>query len=747
MSTTSGTTNGVALAKRKVAFWTLRRILVLVGLLSSAAVAAMLIWTTQTYRNFAVETLNASVNDLAAFFVRSRVERDYADQITPILNEWARGSGLVGAVKGGEAKRVTLEADNLFNTRPVTQGEIVLRDVIIYDQDFAVIGRAAQGSGESVADTPELVAALTARDKAARRKPVAYLLRGVDGRPVHSMVLPVGGFRAVGFLEVVSDPLPRLADLGTVLGGDFEILDRAGAVVFESRRAQDDAAVAHTDARGAHRVVLETVDVAIGDGRGGLWAEARFTRDVGDFVTETDALRTTAVEILVVVILLGWLVTWVLLRFAVFRHLRAFATAMARVAEGETRLALPIAGRDEIGTMTEAMERLRVSVREAMILKNMVENSPTATVLLTPDGAVGFLNAAARSQLGDQTQNLAEEALGLEPALRARLADPDRLPFETVVRHGRDWHDVIAAAVIDTSGNFLGAMLAWNTVTEREEARRLSREMMADVSEVVRNLTERATFLTDLAARLSRQSDVTVEQSGSARTISVEAGQNTHNVAAAVEQLSASIEEITRRAGEANRIATDAEAQAEDSQRNIAALTRSSAEIGAIIDLINDIAHRTKLLSLNATIEAERAGELGRGFTVVAHEVKSLADQTAAATGKITGLTGAIQDEIERTTGSISAVGAVIRSVSEIQHTISESVDEQRRATGEISVNVQQIAEGAGSMTGLIEEVNSEARGTGETAQSLEQAAQDLLRSAERLQHNMEEFQQKLQLA
>ena len=81
---------------------------------------------------------------------------------------------------------------------------------------------------------------------------------------------------------------------------------------------------------------------------------------------------------------------------------------------------------------------------------------------------------------------------------------------------------------------------------------------------------------------------------------------------------------------------------------------------------------------------------------MVANEVKSLADQTASATGKIGELTAAIQQEVQKAAHSISTVGDVIHQVNDIQSTITQSVDEQRRATGEISENVQRIAAGAG---------------------------------------------------
>ena len=761
-----------AIAGGATSLLTLRRILLVTGLLVSGAVTWMLLWTGDTYRNFAIETLNNSVSGTVNFFVGSRIATDYADKITPIANEWSRLGSLVKSYQENDQTRMQAELNILSNAREVVQGDVNLIGAISYDQEFNQLATSEANLGASVTDDPDVKAYLIGRDKAEARKPASFMWATPDGRPVFSLILPVGGFRAVGFLEVITDPLPQLAGIGKVLGGNFQILDNSGNVLFESLEAptetetetappaEGDAATENSGdaapesssdapapetakAGDTHRAAVE---VMISDGRGGVWAEARFDRDVSDFYAQTDSLRLLSIEILVGVLLAAWIVGWILLRTTVLRNLRAFAGAMTSISNGDTNVNLPNVGNDEIGEMKKALIALRESVRQALILQNMVENTPTMTAMILPDGKLSYLNASAQDYLGGTTATISGDFLNLGSELQAKLGNPNNLPFTEIIQTDRGYLDILAAPVRDKDNVLLGTMLAWNDVSEREESKIAVTELMAEVARVAQSVTEQSEGLLSLASELTNQSENTVQQSGGALDVSREAASNTRNVATAVEELSSSIAEINRQATEASTVTGRAREEAEESQRNIGSLEKASSEIGSIIDLINDIAHRTKLLSLNATIEAERAGELGKGFAVVANEVKSLADQTASATGQIGDLTAAIQEEVQKAAHSISTVGEVIHQVNDIQSTITQSVDEQRRATGEISENVQRIAAGAGSMDEMITFVNDGAQSTGRSAHDLNTASHNLSEVARNLSEKMREFSERMKL-
>ena len=120
--------------------------------------------------------------------------------------------------------------------------------------------------------------------------------------------------------------------------------------------------------------------------------------------------------------------------------------------------------------------------------------------------------------------------------------------------------------------------------------------------------------------------------------------------------MESAIREIAHNATEAARVAGQAVSVAENTTRTVGKLGDSSQEIATVIKLINGIAEQTNLLALNATIEAARAGEAGKGFAVVASEVKELAQETARATEDISQRVEAIQAD---TAGAVEAISRI----------------------------------------------------------------------------------------
>ncbi len=213
---------------------------------------------------------------------------------------------------------------------------------------------------------------------------------------------------------------------------------------------------------------------------------------------------------------------------------------------------------------------------------------------------------------------------------------------------------------------------------------------------------------------------------------------NAKQIASAVDELTLSITDVARGAERAASVANHTSQLATSADHTIATLDSAAAEIGRVIDVIQEIAEQTNLLALNATIEAARAGEAGRGFAVVATEVKELAKQTALATDDIRNRIGGIQSSSREVVGSIREITQAIQRVSEESRTIAGAVEEQsitaRQLAGTVaqsSASSEQVArntaESSSVARSMIDEFVSIDQGIGQISCSSTQAKERVL--------------------
>jgi methyl-accepting chemotaxis protein len=202
------------------------------------------------------------------------------------------------------------------------------------------------------------------------------------------------------------------------------------------------------------------------------------------------------------------------------------------------------------------------------------------------------------------------------------------------------------------------------------------------------------------------------------------ATRNVESVAAANEQMAASIQQIDGLVGKSTSIAGVAVEEATRAASTIHALTKSSDTIKKVVQLIGNIASQTNLLALNATIEAARAGEAGRGFSVVASEVRTLANQTASAAAQIHGQIADIQSSIQQSVDAVGSISEIINQMSSISHEVANAISQQTTATSEMSRSASFAAKGTDQAANSVREIASEVAGVGQTARKvLEQHA------------------------
>jgi methyl-accepting chemotaxis protein len=245
------------------------------------------------------------------------------------------------------------------------------------------------------------------------------------------------------------------------------------------------------------------------------------------------------------------------------------------------------------------------------------------------------------------------------------------------------------------------------------------RSVFAAIDQTSDRLRTSATALEDVAGRVGESAQNAAGQATTVARTADEVSENISAVAAGGEQMGASINEISRNANEAARVATGAVQAVESTTRTMSKLSESSREIGDVIRLITSIAEQTNLLALNATIEAARAGEAGKGFAVVADEVKQLAQETARATGDISQRVETIQEDSDQAAQAIQAIAAVISRINEFQTTIASAVEEQTATTQAISAGVAEAATGSGQ---IAHSISSVAGVSSETAAAMQTA-------------------------
>lgn len=284
-----------------------------------------------------------------------------------------------------------------------------------------------------------------------------------------------------------------------------------------------------------------------------------------------------------------------------------------------------------------------------------------------------------------------------------------------------------------------------NAALSEQERRRMEveseiRTFRESAAAMLSTVDESTAALKSIAMTLSTSSGRTSEQTAGAVQSSNEASANMTASAGAAEELIASIVEIGRQVGQAAELVSHSVSEAQAAHERMTALTETVQEIGNVVNLIRDIAEQTNLLALNATIEAARAGDAGRGFTVVASEVKSLAVQTAHATEQIAAHIDAVQNSTHFAVDVIRRNTERMREIDGYTSAVAVSLKQQDSATDEIAHNVASAAQGAKMVVAVLNDVTGAVDDTRQAASGVLEASQAVEAAASRLQQRIESF-------
>jgi methyl-accepting chemotaxis protein len=276
------------------------------------------------------------------------------------------------------------------------------------------------------------------------------------------------------------------------------------------------------------------------------------------------------------------------------------------------------------------------------------------------------------------------------------------------------------------------------------EKKALQRQMAdrfeADVKGVVAAVAKATQDMRRVADEITASVNGTSERTAAAAAASEEASASVATVAAATDELASSVAEIGRQVTHSSGVADNAVVKAGETTEMVGGLASAAEKIGDVLRLIGAIASQTNLLALNATIEAARAGDAGRGFAIVASEVKGLASQTAKATEEIAGQVNAIQSATGDCVSAISGISNTIREISGIATTIAAAVEEQGSATREIARSVQQAATGTKGVSHNIAGASQAADQSRALADNVLMASGELSQHASALSMSVDSF-------
>jgi methyl-accepting chemotaxis protein len=205
----------------------------------------------------------------------------------------------------------------------------------------------------------------------------------------------------------------------------------------------------------------------------------------------------------------------------------------------------------------------------------------------------------------------------------------------------------------------------------------------------------------------------------------------------ATDHLSASIDQIAVRVESTHQATINAVSASRVTQDTILALSDVVAEIDGVTRMITGIARQTNLLAINAGVEATRSGQDGKGFAVIAQEVKSLSEQTSAATSKISSLVLDIRKSTDNAVLSVKKISDAIGGVSAAAKAMAASIPEQVRTTHEIASGIQETASANSEVTERMQRIAVEANATGAQAADVDRMCADVAQHVRQLQSTL----------
>lgn len=309
----------------------------------------------------------------------------------------------------------------------------------------------------------------------------------------------------------------------------------------------------------------------------------------------------------------------------------------------------------------------------------------------------------------------------------------------------------IGVTVIQRSSVNLQHELDMRRQTEREldkNVRMRTQELQAlqtlltQISAVEKDLGAAAQNMTNVSSEMAVGAEEMSQQITIVSASSQQINNRAHEASVSMEEIAANIREIASHVEEVAHLILTVVTTSSSAKAAMTELNAHYQEIGDLLSVITEIAQQTNMLSLNASIEANRAGEVGRGFSVVAREVKDLAKETSQLAKNIARKVTVMQSSSSNTTEATDEVIEHVSRVAELSEMIKDAISQQSHVTSESSLSLNEVSDGTKEIATAIQEVTIVAQNSSNLASRVEQDAKQLALFAEQLRKLTTQFEE-----
>jgi methyl-accepting chemotaxis protein len=440
----------------------------------------------------------------------------------------------------------------------------------------------------------------------------------------------------------------------------------------------------------------------------------------------SSSVRNALAGIAVAVFLLGALIA-LFITLSIVRPIERCREIAEKIARGETGMEIAVDSKDETGSLMAAMKNMTASIRKLITDAGMLSKAAVEGKLSTRadaarhEGDFRKIVQGVNDTLDAVIKPVEEASVALE-----KMANNDFTASVTGEYHGDHARiKVNINRVLDILNESLGkvAEVTTQVASSSQQLSSTAEEMSAGAEQQTTQTQQVATSVEEMTVtvqEVAKNSTAAAQRAADAGETAVKGGEVVDQTVSGMARISESVREL---------------------QNVINELTKNSEKIGNIIGVIDDVADQTNLLALNAAIEAARAGEQGRGFAVVADEVRKLAERTTASTKEIASMVKSIQEDTAKASGSMDRSAREVENGMSCATTAGQSLKEIVAGARIVTDMVKQIAGASEQQAAAAEEISSNMESIASVSKQNAAGAQQTSSASQELSSLTEELQ------